>query len=72
MAFVTKALADPHGHGGTCTKPNSRGAREFGIGSVWECDVCRRRWRFVELGYDQRDGHWDRWEPVPVVRPSLT
>lgn len=64
MGFVTLIPPDPHGHGRTCTKPNSRGAREFGVGTVWQCDACGRRYRLAGVGDDQRDGPYDKWEPV--------
>lgn len=34
MGFVAVVHPDPHGHGRTCNKLDSGGARKFGVGSV--------------------------------------
>ncbi|EFC79012.1 hypothetical protein [Parafrankia sp. EUN1f] len=65
MPWVHQVPADPHGYGRICSKPDSNRGAAFGPGSVWQCDACGRRWRFIRWRSEQRDS-WDEWTPEPA------
>jgi len=57
-----------------CLKPNSKGEKYFGKGTIWQCDICGAAWKFESVQSDQRDGDWDVWSRAeshdgPDTRP---
>lgn len=55
----------------SCRKPAWN--KDFGIGSTWRCDDCKRLWRFDGQRGDQRDtyDHWTEVKPMNVSYGGL-
>ncbi|HEU5223578.1 MAG TPA: hypothetical protein VFU07_07840 [Candidatus Lumbricidophila sp.] len=40
------------------TRKWATGEPDFGVGTVWECDTCRRRWELVAIPKRGANGKW--------------
>jgi hypothetical protein len=40
------------------TRSFKTGAPDFGVGTVWECDDCGRRWELVSIPARGSKGKW--------------
>lgn len=70
-----KPYIHPHA---SCAKPDPGPKGEvFGKGSLWECDICHRHWRYDggRMEYDQHDqASWfsPKWTLVRDIGPGYT
>lgn len=52
-----------------CLKPDYvPDMRRQGIGSIWNCDSCHKRWKLVQI-YGPNGSHQIIWESVESVGP---